>query len=68
MFLNLFKGMVRTHLEYGSLIWSPLYKNDKVIENVQRRGTIMVKSLKDLTYEARLRELGLLTLEENRQT
>ena len=49
MFLNLFKSMVRPRLEYGSPIWSPLYKKDKVIiENVQRRGTRMVKSLKDL--------------------
>ena len=68
MFLNLFKSMVRPHLEYGSPIWSLLYKKDKVIiENVQRRGTRMVKSLKDLPYEARLRELGLPTLEYRRE-
>ena len=38
MFLNLYKSMVRPHLEYGSQIWSPVYKNDKIIiENVQPR-------------------------------
>ena len=60
--------MVRPQLEYGSPIWSPLYKKDKVIiENVQRRGTRMVKSLKDLPYEARLRKLGLPILEYRRE-
>ena len=55
--------MVRPQLGYGSPIWSPLYKKDKVIiENVQRRGT-----LKDLPYEARLRKLGLPILEYRRE-
>ena len=29
MFLNLFKSLVRPHLEYTSPIWSPLYKKTK---------------------------------------
>ena len=29
MFLNLYKSMVRPHLEYASVLGSPLYKKDK---------------------------------------
>ena len=68
MFLNLYKSMVRPHLEYGSQIWSPVYKKDKIIiENVQRRGTRLVKSLQHLPYEKRLETLGLPTLEYRRE-
>ena len=38
MFLNLYKSMVYPHLEYGTQIWSPIYKKDMIIiEHVQRR-------------------------------
>ena len=68
MFLKLFKSFVRPHLEYASPIWSPLYKKDKIsIENVQRRGIRLVKSLKGLPYETILRELGLPTLQYRRE-
>ncbi|MEW8547929.1 MAG: reverse transcriptase family protein, partial [Candidatus Thiodiazotropha sp.] len=67
MFLNLYKSLVRPHLEYGSQIWSPIYKKDKIIiENVQRRATRLVKSISHMSYENRLRELGLPTLEYRR--
>ena len=58
MFLNLFKSVVRPHLEYASTIWSPMYKKDKIqIENVQRRATRLVKSIQHLTYPERLKAL-----------
>ena len=45
MFLNLFKSIVRPHIEYATPIWSLLYKKDKIIiENVQRRATKLVAS------------------------
>lgn len=68
MFLNLYKALVRPHLEYASQIWTPLYKKDKItIENVQRRATRLVRSISHLSYENRLRELGLPTLEYRRE-
>jgi hypothetical protein len=37
MFTTLYKSIVRPHLEYGSNIWSAMYKKEAIqIENVQR--------------------------------
>ena len=67
MFLNLYKSIVRPHLEYASSVWSPMFKKDKIlIENVQRRATLLVKSIKHLPYEDRLTTLGLPSLENRR--
>ena len=30
MFLNLYKSLVRPHLEYGSAVWGVIYKHDAV--------------------------------------
>ena len=50
MFLSLYKSIVRPHLEYASVIWSPLYKKDKItLENVQHRATRLVPALKGLS-------------------
>ena len=67
-FLHLFKSLVRPHLEYSTPIWSPYYKKDKImIENVQRRATKLVSTLKNLNYSERLKRLGLPTLEYRRE-
>ena len=64
MFLSIYKSIVRPHLEYASGVWSPMFKKDKILlENVQRRATRLVKCLKHLSYEDRLRTLGLPSLE-----
>lgn len=64
MFLQLYKSIVRPHLEYASSVWSPHVKKDKIaLENVQRRATRLVKSLFGQTYSQRLRALGLPSLE-----
>ena len=68
IFLNLYKSIIRPHLEYATPVWSPLYKKDKiVIENVQRRATKLVSTCKNLPYHERLRKLGLPTLEYRRE-
>ena len=50
-------------MEYANVIWSPTFKKDIIsIENVQRRATRLATGMKGLTYEQRLKELGLPTL------
>jgi hypothetical protein len=40
MLTTLYKSIVRPQLEYGSNIWSVMYKKEAIqIENVQRRAT-----------------------------
>ena len=54
-------------LEYCTPAWSPHYVTDKaMLERAQRRFTRMVPGLRRLEYDARLKELGLWTLEERR--
>ena len=68
IFLNLFKSIVRPHIEYASSVWSPVFKKDMIaLENVQRRATKLVKSIAHLSYSDRLRKLGLPSLEYRRK-
>ena len=68
MFLNLYKSIVRPHIEYAVTVCAPLYKKDMIaIENVQRRATKLVTSIKHLSYQERLRKLGLPSLEYRRE-
>ena len=63
IFLPLYKAYIRPHLEYASVIWMPSFHKDILaIEQVQRRATRLVPSVKHLSYEDRLRVLGLPTL------
>ena len=68
MVLQLYKSVVRPHLEYASSVWSPQFKKDKIaLENVRRRATRLVKSLFGQTYSQRLRTIGLPSLEYRRE-
>jgi len=50
--LNLYKTLVRPHVEYCVSAWSPYYKKDKeLLEKVQRRFTKMIKGMKGMSYE-----------------
>ena len=63
IFKNIFKGLVRPHLEYAAPVWSPhKIKHIDIIENVQRRATKMVPGLSNKDYVARLRHLKMPTL------
>ena len=67
MFLPLYKTLVRHHLQYAVVVWSPFLKRDIfLIEKVQCRATKLVKSIKNLSYEERMKHLDLPALRYRR--
>ena len=68
LFLTLYKSLVRSHLDYGNLIFYPTTKKYKqVLENAQRRATRLVPELHGMSYRERLIELNLSTLDYRRK-
>ena len=68
MWTRLYTIYVRHHLEIAVQSWSPWYVKDiKLLEQVQRRAVNMVIGLKAKTYEEKLKELGLTSLQERRK-
>lgn len=66
-FKVIYNTYIRPHLEYCIQAWSPhLVKDIDCLERIQRRATKMVKGLKKMTYEERLKTLGIHTLQKRR--
>ena len=67
LIIPLYKTIVRPHLEYCIQAWRPYRKKDiDILERVQRSATKMIQKLRNISYEMRLKECGLTTLETRR--
>ena len=65
--LQIYKVFVRPHLEYAITAWAPWHKKDmEVLEKIQHRATRRMSDIRG-SYEQRLQQLDLTTLEERRR-
>ena len=67
LIIPLCKAIVTPYLEYCIQGWRPCRKKDiDALDRIQRRATKCIQELRDLSYEERLTECGLTTLETRR--
>ena len=61
---NLYISLVRPHLEYAVQVWSPTKEMDiGLIEKFQARATKIPHSMRNLSYQMRLKRWGINRLE-----
>ena len=59
----LYKRLVRSHIGYDNIVWSPFQKADSsLIENIQIKATDFIPEINKLDYQERLEMLNLPTL------
>ena len=64
MIIPLYIALIRPKLEYASSAWCPFYQRDiDLIERVQHRVTKMISGLENMSYEERLTDLNLQSLQ-----
>ena len=67
--LQLYKALVRLHLEYCAQLWSPYLRKDAVaLEAIQSRFTRLIPETRGLLCEEKLNCLGLYSLELRRMS
>ena len=67
MFKAIYPSMIRSHMEYAVQAWSPQTAREiNLLEQVQRRATRLVGSLRNSSYETRKEILGLTPLHVRR--
>ena len=67
VFLRLYTQYVRPHLDFATPAWSPWSLADmESLERVQKKAVGMISGLRGETYQQKLEELGMVSLEERR--
>ncbi|KAJ7408726.1 hypothetical protein WISP_118868 [Willisornis vidua] len=65
--LPLYLALIRPHQKCCIQLWGPQHRKDiSLLQQVQRLATMMIRRMEHLSYEERLRELGLFSLEKKR--
>ena len=63
----MYQAIFRLHFEYCLHAWGPYRKKDiDTLEHIQRRATKIIPELRGISFEERLKECGLSTLETRR--
>ena len=67
VFLSLHQQFVRPHLEIALVAWAPWTQADiQCLKSVQQRAVRAISGLRANTYEEKLKELGIPSLQERR--
>ena len=66
--MTLFNSLIRSKIEYGSMVWNPHLTQDIVkVEQIQRLFTSKIIGMNDYNYWERLQKLNLMSLQRRRE-